>query len=514
MPLAAVIIILSGVFIFLHLPTADQYSQGADEDNYYRQGKLIADSGLNTGFETIASDYISKTELHDTPNPLRIGSTLATSAFVKVHDSKRAISAFCSLCYLLLLAGSFLFVNSYFGTLWGLIALLLLAVSPLELAMARRALMDMPAMAFSSLSCFMLWHFARNRKRFYAFLFIVIFIAAISLKETSVLLVPFFALVLLYLKLKKETAMSYLTAACLVIIPPLVVAGLYLLTYGRENMMAILHAMAEPSDYSAYWGQGPWYRTLIDFMMLSPFVLALGLAFIGHSLLNEETGLDSWYIIALAAYIIVCYSLLPKNVRYCILFDLPLRIMAAGFIVTVVSLPKSKKAKLSVAAVFIFLIAFDIHSFYMYFIEGEMYDTISFNLLEANRIIPPLYDGDNVQDAGDLMKNHELSLSKSRETLLKNPSAANYETLAQVYLMQKFYTESILANMAVLHLQPQNIAAHCNIALAYDSLNDWKNAIRESEAILQFDTGSKWARKNLEYCKAQMENEQAGQSAP
>ncbi len=97
---------------------------------------------------------------------------------------------------------------------------------------------------------------------------------------------------------------------------------------------------------------------------------------------------------------------------------------------------------------------------------------------------------------------------------MKNPSAANYETLAQVYLMQKFYTESILANMAVLHLQPQNIAAHCNIALAYDSLNDWKNAIRESEAILQFDTGSKWARKNLEYCKAQMENEQAGQSAP
>jgi hypothetical protein len=258
--LATVIIVLTAVFLYWLLPGPEQYSRGADEDNYYRQGKLIADKGLE-GFKITGHDYVQNLELHDTPNPLRIGSTLAVAAFLKVHNSLRSVSLFCSLCYLLFLAGAFLFVSRFWGAAWGVTTLLLLAVSPLELAMARRALMDMPAMAFSSLSCFLFWRASRSGKRADVIAFILLFIAAISIKETSVLLLPFFALVLLYLKVKNETPLSFPVVGVLLFIPPLVMGCAYLVAFGFNNLRDILHTMALPSQYSAYWGQGPWYRT-------------------------------------------------------------------------------------------------------------------------------------------------------------------------------------------------------------------------------------------------------------
>ena len=139
--IAVVIILLAGFYVWFNFPDVNKYYTGADEGTYYRQGKAVAEGGFS-GFHKIADDYINTPAQQDFPNPFRIGTIASTALFLKFNDSYRALSALSLFSFLLLLAGTFLFIRRYWSGSLAVFTVLLMAVSPIELALARRALMD------------------------------------------------------------------------------------------------------------------------------------------------------------------------------------------------------------------------------------------------------------------------------------------------------------------------------------------------------------------------------------
>jgi tetratricopeptide (TPR) repeat protein len=496
--LAAMIILIAGILIFLQLPKESEYSTHADESNYYRQGKLLVDSGFG-GFHKIATDFITDASLHDTPNPLRIGASVFVSLFIRVNNSMRAISVFCMLCYLLLLAGTFVFVNRYWGALWALITMLFIAVSPLEIALARRALMDMPSSAFSALACFCFWPMVTAGKKKYIAGFTVLFLIAISIRETAVLLFPFFLIVLCYMKWKNHTPLSIAAILFAAGAAPFIMALTYLLVYGSHNLIDFLQIMREPSHYNSLWARGPWFQPVIDYVMLSPFIMALAVAFAGYQLLKGNIEPPTAFMLSLGIYVLLSYVPLPKNVRYCLLLDVPLRFMAAGFLVQLYIMLRNKVFVWIVPVLFSLLLVADMRSFYAYFRNYCVYDTISFNLLESNHILPPLDDGNNEIDPGKSQSNNAQITKNATQAVMLNPTVSNYGALARAYYSEGKLFESILAYRELLRLDPHNANAYFNLGATYNILKDWDKAIEASANCLKYDSTYEVARENLDY---------------
>ncbi len=388
--LVVAFILLSCFFIFINFPLESQYFKGADESNYYRQGKLLAEHGLS-GFAKIRDVYLQTPELQDAPNPLRLGANLSAAFCLSVNDSYRAMSMFCLLNFALLLAGTFRFADRYWGSTVALFTVILMAFSPLEMAMARRALMDIPAMTSMAFSCFAFWLWMDTGKLKYMATLISFLTWSILLKEVNIILLPFFAIVLLFFKWKGKARLSFWEMLIALATPGVISLAALLLAYGYQGLLDLvntIHHAVSNSSYSAVWGQGPWYRILVDYLLLSPYVMLLAVFYAGYHFTKENADKNTGFILALAVYLVIVFSLLPKNVRYAILLDFPIRLLAANGIVLLLSHVKVRKISWLPVVLLLFLVVSDVMLFLHYFITNAIYDPISYNLLKVSRIIP------------------------------------------------------------------------------------------------------------------------------
>ncbi|MFA6302898.1 MAG: glycosyltransferase family 39 protein [Legionella sp.] len=382
--LAALVILLIGVFSFLNFPAESAYHKGADEGNYYRQAKLLSTHGW-AGFNNIANDFINTPNLHDTPHPLRLGSTLVSALFVHIHDAYSTLSFLSLFNFLLLLMGTYLFVKKYWGGTLALFTLILLAVSPIELALSRRALMDSFAMTTAAFSFFAFMQMIDKEGLRNSALFVLSFMLALLVKETAILLLPFYTLVLIYLKSSKKIHYEWLVLFLCVSLPVLLVALIDLSIYGLDRVITILTIIKQPSPYSALWGQGPWYRYLADFLILSPYAFLLAVAYLGTVIVSKQTDMRVLLIAMLTIYLLFAYSFLSKNIRYCLLLDVPIRFFAASMLVLIFHrFSQFRWLPFLGLGLLIFL---DLYQFHFYFITNTIYDTISYNLLMANHMI-------------------------------------------------------------------------------------------------------------------------------
>src|SRR5690606_20846851 len=139
--IAATLISFIAIGIYVSIP---ENLGGTDEWVYHRQAKFISTFGFE-GFKALSSDYINNPMMQDAPPPLRIAAVLGAYTAVSFEDSPRSIAVFCLLNFILLLGCTFIFIKRFFTTELALLVVLLMGISPLEMAISRRALMDMPA---------------------------------------------------------------------------------------------------------------------------------------------------------------------------------------------------------------------------------------------------------------------------------------------------------------------------------------------------------------------------------
>ena len=382
----AFLLVLAVSFTLTSLSIKDvEFASGADEGYYLRYASYIGEHGLG-GFADLFKNYIENQKDWLYPNPLRMGFIALSSVWLKIFGYSFLNLAYFSLfsfCVFLII--SFYFAAKYFDEKITLLLAILLAFSPLNMAMARRALLDSTFNLFSIFSIWLFFGLLKKRTLLKHILFILIYSFTILVKETGVLLSLFFALYLIFYKGKK-----YFLSVTL--FPFLIVGSTYIILAGGLSnvidMIKIILTSPSHNEYAILFGSGPWFRYLIDYILLSPWVVILSSGFVFWYLASKEH--DERVTYFLLAFVVLFFSLnfFTKNVRYLMILDMPMRLFSVLMLKKLFEARFPKQAFILLSVSVVAIAAFDYLNFYNLFARGEIYDPVSYWLLRGQHIIP------------------------------------------------------------------------------------------------------------------------------
>ncbi len=368
-----------------------QFFPAADEGYYLKYAVFISEKGL-LGFSELFKAYIHNQGNWLFPNPLRVGFIILSAIWLKIFGYAFINLAYLSLfSYVLFLGVSYHFARKYLGESLALLFVILLAFSPIQLAMSRRALLEATVNLFSSLSVWLFWDFLREGKRRTFVLFIAATSASILTKESSSLLVITFLILWLidkfiYKEKKDSKEFAY------ILIFPLLAVGLVFwllrcLPYLFSTIKIILNSPGT-NAYAIQFGSGPWYRYLIDYMLFSPWVVILAVGFIFHLLLGKEDDKMYAYFALFSLVSFILLNIFTKNIRYAIVLDMPMRLFSLLMLERIARRIVPQHALKLLSFLVIALAFSDYLNFYDLFVQGGIYDPASFLLLKAKQIIP------------------------------------------------------------------------------------------------------------------------------
>lgn len=368
------------------------FAVGADEGYYFRCATYIAQKGIS-GFPDIFKVYFENPQHQITQNPLRVGFIILASIWFKLLGCSFLNLALLSLFfYCLFLIIAFHFAKKYFKEYIALLFLILLAFSPLNMAMARRALIDSTVNFFNFLSIWLFLENLKERKSHETILFILVYAFAILIKEGSVLLSVFF---FLYILIRKAIFKKPIKLADFLfdMFFSFSIAGIiYIALAGGVNQFfnTMMDVLTSPkvNDYAILFCSGPWFRYLLDFMLLSPWVSILAISFSANYILKQDWQEEVFYLLIFSFCSLFLYSFLIKNIRYLIFLNIPMCLFAVLMLDELVK-RVFKQRESSILLILILGISFiDYSTFYYLFVKLGIYDPVSYWLLQARHIIP------------------------------------------------------------------------------------------------------------------------------
>lgn len=507
--IACAIIIVASALVWQGFPQAADYRIGADEGAYHRQGSSLIEYGPLAGFRRLATEYVADPAQQAFPNPLRVGTIVVAAAALRVDDSYATLSFVSLLAFAAMLAGIWRYSRSVVGTLRGLLVIALVAFCPLTMGLARRALMDSLACMTAAFAIFAFLHALQARNARASLRFIALFAIAILVKETNVLLAPFFALLLAWASFRKEGRLPLSHAFGLLVLPPVLALAAQLVIFGPELLVQVAKVVAAQSasrnEYMLAFAQGPWYRYLIDFLMLSPwtFLLAAGGAVL---LLVHRNDRQLVYWLVLTAYLLAVYSVLDKDARFLVLLSLPLALLASVSIEAILDASLSqvrvnaaaRTGEGLVLAAFLVLVAAilvqDVRTFRRYFIDGGIYDPMTYQMLLVDRIVPG--GAPSAPAVGS-------SLEANQRRWLEHPTADNAHALSYEYCSAKKWLECRRTSEEALKQVPPDATLLTNLCMADAGLKEWPAAVAACREAARLDPDSQLARNNLDWVSAE-----------
>jgi 4-amino-4-deoxy-L-arabinose transferase-like glycosyltransferase len=275
------------------------------------------------------------------------------------------------------------------GPTWAIAIAALMAVAPTQLHMSQHALVDG---FFTFWALLVLWLFWENLQAPRDWRWLVGYITALALlvltKENSFFV--WFALVILLVTnrwLQFGTVRRELVIAT-VLGPLLGVVALVFLAGGMETFVQSYQLSVGKNfqlQYAILTGDGPWYRYLVDLLLVSPIVLILAFGTIFR--LNRAMKPELFMSIFIAAsYLVMCNVKYGMNLRYANMWDLPLRFLAFSQVVWFASIAKRFQAAIVSAAV-VLLAAVEFHQYIVLAVRYPLYELITHDLLQALRIL-------------------------------------------------------------------------------------------------------------------------------
>jgi hypothetical protein len=147
----------------------------------------------------------------------------------------------------------------------------------------------------------------------------------------------------------------------------------------------LLVSKASVLPYAVATGDGPWYRYLVDLLLISPLIFLLAWGAIFKLQLADKASL---YLVVFMAgsYLVMCNIRYGMNLRYTNMWDMPLRYLA---VVSVCDLGRSftQRKELVVGVVVALLCAFDLRQYDIFFVQHDLYELVTGGLLHALRIL-------------------------------------------------------------------------------------------------------------------------------
>lgn len=483
----------SVVLIYNSFPGDTGYYRQADEGIYYKQAKKIIEEGL-PGYKTLAQEFIDNPSLQVFPPPDRLAHILFASWALQISDSYTSLSILSLLFFMLNCIACFFFFKRYWEPISATVAGVFVCISPVTMGIARRALSDTGASFFVVLALLVFIHYMTYQKKRDMALFILFFAIAILMKESALFLLPFFGGIVLYQKFTTAKQIHYLSMVTLLAMPVVLVSVVYIAVFGNtlvplfETTNQIIRT--KPHAYIIHFNSGPWYQYLVDYFLVSPVVSILFFLFAGYYLLTGEKKFALNTLLLFFVYYVFVFALLPKNIRYALPLDAVYRLGAALFILVLadkLSLIQSTK-KLVITGLTLLVVSSDLYSFHNYFIKNKIYDTISYNLLQAENFFSL---------APDTPRQEENSATTQSD------SSEYYLNRSLQFYSNGQYEACILSAEQSIRWQPNNSAAFNNICSAYNQLQNWESAIAAGKRAVELDPSNQLARNNLNWAISQ-----------
>ena len=301
-------------------------------------------------------------------------------------DALHQVAAFFSM---LTLALATFFVWRVRGPTWAIAIAAFMGFAPTQLHMSQHALVDG---FFTFWATLVLWLFWENLQASRDWRWLGAYIIALGLlvltKENSFFVwVALVALLVTNRWLKFGTVTRELVIATF--LGPLLGIVVLIFLAGGIDMFIQSYQLSVGKNFQLHYailtGDGPWYRYLVDLMLVSPIVLVLAFGTIFR--LNRTMKPELFLSIFIAAsYLVMCNVKYGMNLRYANMWDLPLRFLAFSEIVWLASLVKRFQTQIIVAGV-VLLAAFEFHQYFVLAVRYPLYELITHDLLQALSIL-------------------------------------------------------------------------------------------------------------------------------
>jgi 4-amino-4-deoxy-L-arabinose transferase-like glycosyltransferase len=365
---------------------------GFDEGLYRQYVNALIKDGI-TSYPDMVEGYI---EVQSTaPNailpPLRFVYIFAAYAWHSVFgcealEALHYVSAFFSV---LTLGLAMLFTARLRGWTWALGIGALMTFAPTQIHMSQHALIDGVFAFWALLSLWLLWenlHTSHDWKWLVAYAVALSFL--VLTKENS-FFVGFALLVLLLANRFLQFGTVTRELLLVTIAGPLL--GIVILAFlagGFGNLVTsyqLLVSKAAQTPYAILTGDGPWYRYLVDLLLVSPVILILAL---GAIFRLDRTKMPELFmsIFIAASYLVMCNVKYGMNLRYANMWDMPLRFLAFSSLVALVApLRRYRNVVLGVSVALI--CAIELRQYYILAVQYPLYELITHDLLRALHIL-------------------------------------------------------------------------------------------------------------------------------
>jgi hypothetical protein len=305
-----------------------------------------------------------------------------SDALTSLHD----ISSFFSIMFLFLAAGFAFRLGGPRVAVW---VTALMCCAPTQIHMAQHALIDGFFAFWATAALWLLWENLRRPNLIPWLLLYALSLTLLVLTKENAM----FAYIGLVAVLATNRWLGFgtITPALLglTVIGPL--AGVVILVFlcgGVDtfyHIYSLLISKASVLPYAIATGDGPWYRYLVDLLLVSPLVFLLAWGAIFKLRLNDKASLFLVVFVA-GSYAVMCNIRYGMNLRYANMWDLPLRYLAVLSLRNLfVFFPQC--SELLVGTFVVLLCAFDLRQYHIFFVQHNLYELVTGGLLHALQIL-------------------------------------------------------------------------------------------------------------------------------
>jgi 4-amino-4-deoxy-L-arabinose transferase-like glycosyltransferase len=170
--------------------------------------------------------------------------------------------------------------------------------------------------------------------------------------------------------------------------PLLGVVLLVFLSGGVETLLASYRLSVGKNYHLAYailTGDGPWYRYLVDLLLVSPVILILAF---GAIFKLDRMQKAEWFVVIfiVASYMVMCSIKYGMNLRYANMWDMPLRVLALTQLISLTArLPRHRHLVLGVTVAA--LCVLELRQYWILCVQYPLYELVPEGLLRALHIL-------------------------------------------------------------------------------------------------------------------------------
>lgn len=382
----------SGGFLRI-FPSSGYHSIGYDEHGYMVFVQQIQKAGI-WNYDAVIDVY--KERQYHRPDAVVPATRVAFLAPAAVAadifhlNPFQALRLVSQLASLALLVATAVIGYRLGGPVRMLVLTALMAVAPLQIALAQRALIDGYFACWAVLTAWFFWESLRAPKQrgWLAAYGVSLFVLVLTKENAAFVFLALLATAMTLLLCSRQRPSLGLILVS-VLAPLLAVLFLASLVGGIGAWIAFYRMFVAKSaglPYAIQMQDGAWYRYLVDFAVLSPLIVALAFGRIFQ--LDRTAKADLFWALFLGFSFVVMSSVsYGMSLRFAAYWDVPLRWLATSQLILLTQRVFPRRAAFSLALALVLCASVDLSQYARLFMRGRIYDPVSAQLLHASDLV-------------------------------------------------------------------------------------------------------------------------------